>query len=103
MLLSVMRRIFASGFRAGFDLSFRWIPSELNSSDKGSRLFDRDYDPNKSLLDFQNTVFTSTDWRPRLFVPWCAWVLVKLTLHLMSMCTGHAAAVSSFGSSITQK
>ena len=35
-----MRRIFASGFRAGFVLSFRWIPFELNSSDKGSRFFD---------------------------------------------------------------
>ena len=39
-----------SGFWAGFVLSFRWIPSELNSSDKGSRFFDCDYDPNKSLL-----------------------------------------------------
>ena len=33
-----IRRIFASGFRAGFVLSFRWIPSELNCSDEGSRL-----------------------------------------------------------------
>ena len=46
-LLSVMRRIFASGFRAGFVLSFR---SELNYSDKGSCFFNRDYDPSKSLL-----------------------------------------------------
>ena len=38
-LLSVMRRIFASGFRAGFVLSF-----------KGNRFFNRDYDPSKSLL-----------------------------------------------------
>ena len=44
---SVMRRIFASGFRAGFVLSFRWIQSELNCSDKGSRFSDRDYDPSK--------------------------------------------------------
>ena len=47
---SVMRQIIASGFRAGFVLSFRWIPSELNYSGKGRRLFDRDYDPCKSLL-----------------------------------------------------
>ena len=32
---SVMRRIFASGFRAVCVLSLRWIPSELNCSDKG--------------------------------------------------------------------
>ena len=44
-----MRRIFASGVRAGFVLSFRWIQSELNYSDKGSRCFDRD-DPSMSLL-----------------------------------------------------
>ena len=49
-LLSVMRRIFASGFMAGFVLSFRWIPSELNYSDEGSRFFDRGDDPSKSLL-----------------------------------------------------
>ena len=29
-LLSVVRRIFASGVRAGFVLSCKWIPSELN-------------------------------------------------------------------------
>ena len=40
--LSVMRRICASGFKAGFVLSFRWILSKLNYSDKGSRFFDRD-------------------------------------------------------------
>ena len=45
-----MRRIFASCFRTGFVSSFRWIPSETNYSDKGSRFFDRDYDPSKSLL-----------------------------------------------------
>ena len=45
-----MRLIFASGLQAGFVLPFRWIPSELICSDKGSRFFDRDYDPSKSLL-----------------------------------------------------
>ena len=49
-LLSDMRRIFASGFRARFVLSFRWIPSELIHSDKGNRFCDRDDDPSKSLL-----------------------------------------------------
>ena len=34
LVLSVMRRIFASRFRAGFVLSFRWIPSELSFADK---------------------------------------------------------------------
>ena len=45
-LLSVMRRIFTSGFRKGFVLSFRWLPSVLNNSDKGSRFF-ADHDPSK--------------------------------------------------------
>ena len=45
-----MRRIFASAFQAGFVLSFRWLPSEWNYSDKGSRFFDRDYGPSKSLF-----------------------------------------------------
>ena len=49
-MLTVMRRIFASGFRAGFVLHFRWIPSELNYSDEGSRFFDQDYDPEQSNL-----------------------------------------------------
>ena len=50
LCFSVMRRIFASGFRAGFVLSFRWIPSELHYFDQGSRFFVRDYDWSKSLL-----------------------------------------------------
>ena len=45
-----MRRIFASGSMAGFVLSFIWIPSPIKYSAKGSRFFDRDYDPSKSLL-----------------------------------------------------
>ena len=39
-LRSVLRRIFASGFTAGCILSFRWIPSDLTYSDKGSRFVD---------------------------------------------------------------
>ena len=46
-MLSVMRRIVVSGFRAGFVSSFRWIPSELSHSDHGSRFCDRDRDPSK--------------------------------------------------------
>ena len=49
-LPSVMCWIFGSSFGAGLVFSFRWIPSELNYSDKGSRLFDRDNDQVKSLL-----------------------------------------------------
>ena len=45
-----MRRNFASGFRAGFVLLVRWIPSDLNYSGKGSRFLDPDHDPSKSLL-----------------------------------------------------
>ena len=48
-LFLVVRRIFATGFRACFVLSFRAIPSQLNYSDKGSRFFDRDNDLNISL------------------------------------------------------
>ena len=48
-LLSVSRRIFASGFRGGFVISFRWIPSEMYYSEKGSRFFDREK-MSKSLL-----------------------------------------------------
>ena len=39
------------GFGTGFVLSFRWIPSELNYSEKGGRFLDRDYDLSKSLLN----------------------------------------------------
>ena len=72
-LLSVMRRIFASGFRAGFVLSFRWIPPELNYSDKGcrlfdsgSRFFDSDYDPSKSLLFYTVMCYKSVQSRRKL-------------------------------------
>ena len=54
-----MRRIFASGFRAGFVLSFRWIPSELNNFDKGSRFLNCDYDSIKSLCHVQRLTRTS--------------------------------------------
>ena len=50
LLLSVVRRIFTSVFWTDFVLSFRWMPSESNYSDNGSRFLDRDCDPSKSLL-----------------------------------------------------
>ena len=53
-----MRRIFASGFRAEFVSSSMWIPSELDYSDEGSRFFDHDYDPSKSLLHVLTQRFT---------------------------------------------
>ena len=64
--------IFASGFRAGFVRSFRWIPSELNYSDKGSCFFDRDYESSKSLLHaLAQRLARSSPSRtnPRLFSP----------------------------------
>ena len=39
----------ASGFKAGFVLSFRWIPSELNIPTR-ELAFDCDHDPSESLL-----------------------------------------------------
>ena len=61
----VMRRIFTSELKADFVLSSRWIPSEVNHSDTGSRFLTV-----KSLLHVLaqrfNTVFTVTDMQPRV-------------------------------------
>ena len=84
-LLSVMRRIFASGFRAGFVLPFRWIRSELNCFDEGSRIIDR----NKSLL----LVLAHEHATKTAFVPHCTWVSVKLTLHLISLCRSERSII----------
>ncbi|CAK0795079.1 unnamed protein product, partial [Prorocentrum cordatum] len=46
-LLTLIRRAGSLALARGLRLVFRWVPSELNSSDKGSRLFDRDYDEKK--------------------------------------------------------
>ena len=80
-LLSVMRRIFASGFRAGFVSSFRWIPSKLKCSEKGGRFFYREYDPSQSRL--HGLALRLTRSSP---TQTCDRNLVKLTLHLTSMC-----------------
>ena len=65
------RFFFAPGFRAGFALSFWWIPSELNYSDEGSRFFNSDYDPSKSLLRVLAQRLTRSclarEKRPKLF------------------------------------
>ena len=111
-----MRRIFESGFRAGFVLSFRWIPSELNYSDEESRFFDRDYDSSKSLLHVlaqritrsspvrtsdQDCVFPSVmhldvgevDFTSHIHVPTVS-VQSHVPSDVLSNCTRHAAAVS---------
>ena len=54
---SVMRRIFASGFGAGFCLIVQ--PSVLNYSDKRSRFFDRDYHVLAQLLTRSSPARTS--------------------------------------------
>ena len=36
-LLSVIRKVYASAFRSGHVLCFRWVPSEVNFADEGSR------------------------------------------------------------------
>ena len=123
-LPSVMRRTFASGFRAGFVLSFRWMPLELNSSDKARRFFDHDYEPSKSLPHVLAQRLTRSSPARTCdqdsFLPHrCTWTLVKLTLHLTCTCpqrvskqissdvlcngTGQAAPVSSQKSSVAGK
>eukprot|EP00959_Pyramimonas_sp_CCMP1952_P073430 1534743-Pyramimonas_sp.AAC.1 len=48
-LLVQIRRIAAYALARGVRFSFRWHPSELNSSDAGSRLYDPNYDATKDL------------------------------------------------------
>ena len=120
-----MRRIFASDFRAGFVLSFRGKPSEFNYSDKGSRFFDRDYDPSKSLLHVLAQCLTrsspartsdqdclSPSPMPldvgKVDVTYCIHVpAVGVQSHVpsedLSNCTGHAAAVSSQRPSVNDR
>ena len=113
-LLSVMRRIFPSGFRAGFVLSFMWIPSELDYSDKGSRFFHRDYDSSKSLLHVlaqrSGLLFPSLNHLDDGEVDLVSQVPVPAVIgqtHApsgdLSGCAGHAAAVSSRRFCVTGK
>ena len=124
-LLSVTRQIYASGFRAGFALSFRWMPSELNYSDKGSRFLDRDltranhffllwhsaytrsspartsdqdcFPPSLSYLDVGEVDLTSHVHVPAVSVQ------SHVSRDVLSSCTRDAAAVSSLTSSVTGK
>ena len=85
-LLSVMRRIFASGLQLGFVLSFWWIPSELNYSDKGGRFFDRDFDPSKSLLAQRLPRSPHAPTKNVFLLHRCSWMMVKLIINLVSLC-----------------
>ncbi|MCH1571346.1 MAG: hypothetical protein L7S64_08375, partial [Longimicrobiales bacterium] len=51
-LLCLIRRFSAYLLSRNIRASVRWVPSELNSADKGSRLADSDYDPSKELTYF---------------------------------------------------
>ena len=108
-----------------FVLSFRWIPSELHYSNKGSRFFDRDYDPSKSLLRVlaQRLTRSSPAWTsdqdcssPSLMHLDVGKVDFTYHVHVpvesvqsyapsdeLSTCTGHAAAVSHQWFSVTGK
>ena len=93
-----MRRFFASGFRASFVLSLKWIPSQLNYSEKGSRFFGRDFDLAQTsdkdcwfpslMEDVGEVDFTSHIHVPTVNVQ-------SAPTEDPSSCTGHAAAVSS--------
>ena len=49
-MLVIIKRMYACGFQAGFILYIRWIPSEINFCDEGSRYLDEKFDGGKSLL-----------------------------------------------------
>ena len=50
-LLTQIRRVASVCLARNIRTSIRWIPSEFNSSDRGSREHDSAYDPTKSLVD----------------------------------------------------
>ena len=50
-LITQIRRMCASSLARNIRFYFRWIPSELNSGDFGSRRYDPFYDPSKTLVD----------------------------------------------------
>ena len=96
-------------------VSVRWIHPYLNSSDKGSRFFDRDYDPSKSQLPVPASRLPRFSRHRQttngvLLPPGCRWMLVKCEAAVsvqshapsdgLSNCTGHAAAVSPQCSSV---
>ena len=50
-LLVQIRRLAALSFACNIKFSCRWLPSELNNSDAGSRRYDEFYDSSKDLTD----------------------------------------------------
>ena len=50
-MVAVIRRPFGIAHRANCYLVFRWVPSEVNYSDRVSRFYDADYDPTRCLLN----------------------------------------------------
>ena len=50
-MLAVIRRIYGIVYRDNCYLVFRWVPSEVNNSDRGSRFYHDDHDPSKFLLN----------------------------------------------------
>ena len=91
-LLSVMRRIFASGFWAKLVLSCWWIPSGLNYSERGGRFFDCDLTRANHFIHISCATLTTfssgTDKRPIMFstLILCSCMVVKLTVNLMFFC-----------------
>jgi len=51
VVLSCIRRAVALCLALNKRLHVRWVPSELNPSDEGSRLYDPTYDPKKTLVN----------------------------------------------------
>ena len=50
-VLAVIRRIHGIAYCANCDFVFRWVPSEVNYSDRRSRFYDAEYDPSKCVLN----------------------------------------------------
>ena len=50
VLWATLRKMFASAFRSGHTLAFRWIPSGVKFADKGPLYFDLDFEGSKCLL-----------------------------------------------------
>ena len=50
LVLAVIRRIYGIAHRANCCLVFRWAPSEVDYSDRGSRFYDADCDLSECLL-----------------------------------------------------
>ena len=60
-LLTLVRRVAAFCLSRNLKLCFRWIPSEFNSSDAGSRYYSLDEDHGK---DLSETIFRAKEQEP---------------------------------------